>query len=379
MTPVTAYRAAALLLNPDHQKSIGKVVVAVLSPLLLLVALLCCLGSGAADQNTTVTDLCFLGGTIPQEADEEFRQAILDMRESLQNLETVVTTLEQDAGGQTLDALQIKAVFFVLCFGGDGLPLGSEEALAFAEHFIRYGAENENGRLSVTPLSLTDAYASLTADGYTLTDAVQADISAVYARYSYSYTGGSFSGDLAYGSGGSTALSISGFTSPNTKNAADLVVYVKYAWQNQWGYVWGTYGQVLTESLLDYKIEQYPDGVGGYEDFIRSTWLGRRSADCVGLIKGYGWLDPNTLTIKYGTNGMQDVGADSMYRNATVKGTIDTIPEVPGLAVWCSGHIGVYIGNGEVIEAMGTKYGVVKTKLSERSFTHWLEIPYINY
>jgi cell wall-associated NlpC family hydrolase len=39
----------------------------------------------------------------------------------------------------------------------------------------------------------------------------------------------------------------------------------------------------------------------------------------------------------------------------------------------------VYIGNGEVIEAMGTKYGVVKTQLSERSWTAWLQIPYINY
>lgn len=48
---------------------------------------------------------------------------------------------------------------------------------------------------------------------------------------------------------------------------------------------------------------------------------------------------------------MADVGANAMFANATVKGTIDTIPEVPGLAVWVDGHIGIYIGNGEVIEA----------------------------
>ena len=57
----------------------------------------------------------------------------------------------------------------------------------------------------------------------------------------------------------------------------------------------------------------------------------------------------------------------------------DTIPDTPGLAVWKPGHIGVYIGNGEVIEAMGTKYGVVKTQLQGRGWTHWLEIPYIAY
>ena len=44
-----------------------------------------------------------------------------------------------------------------------------------------------------------------------------------------------------------------------------------------------------------------------------------------------------------------------------------------------TGHIGVYIGNGEVVEAMGTRYGVVKTKLEGARWTHWLKIPYISY
>ena len=58
-----------------------------------------------------------------------------------------------------------------------------------------------------------------------------------------------------------------------------------------WGYVWGTYGQVLTRSLYDAKAEQYPDEVGGYADFIKEHWVGGRTADCVGLIKGYGWFN----------------------------------------------------------------------------------------
>ncbi len=76
---------------------------------------------------------------------------------------------------------------------------------------------------------------------------------------------------------------------------------------------------------------------------------------------------------------MMDVGANGMFANATVKGTIDTIPEVPGLAVWVDGHIGIYIGNGEVIEAMNTLRGVTRTQLAGREWTHWLQIPYISY
>ena len=136
---------------------------------------------------------------------------------------------------------------------------------------------------------------------------------------------------------------------------------------------------VLTETLFSSKLEQYPDGVGNYESFIRDNWLGGRTTDCVGLIKGYGWLDPNTMEIEYGTNGMPDISADSMYKNAAVSGSMDTMPDVPGIAVWKSGHIGIYVGKGKVIEAMGTKYGVVKTNLADRSWSAWLKIPYINY
>jgi hypothetical protein len=152
-------------------------------------------------------------------------------------------------------------------------------------------------------------------------------------------------------------MDVSSFADLTEKNNQDLVTYAIYAWESGWGYVWGTYGEILTDSLFAYKLEQYPDGVGSYEDFIRENWLGGRTADCVGLIKGYGWLNPETLTIDYGTNGMLDVNADGMYENATVKGAISAMPDIPGLAVWHAGHIGIYIGNGEVIEAMGTKYG----------------------
>ena len=115
------------------------------------------------------------------------------------------------------------------------------------------------------------------------------------------------------------------------------------------------------------------------EEYIRSHWLGRRTADCVGLIKGYGWYDSTSGTIKYGTNGMKDVTANGMYAAATEKGPISTMPDIPGLAVWHDGHIGIYIGNGYVIHAANTYDGVIKTPITSSGWTHWLKIPYINY
>ncbi len=168
------------------------------------------------------------------------------------------------------------------------------------------------------------------------------------------------------------------FKDAQTKNSTDLVIWARQAYENGWGYVYGTYGNILTEELLQDRASMFGEHVTGFEDFIRENWMRRRTADCVGLIKGYGWYNPDNGEIAVGTNGMADVTANGMFDAATVKGTIDTIPETPGLAVWQDGHIGIYIGNGEVIEAMGTEHGVVKTTLPS-GWTHWLEIPYISY
>ena len=201
------------------------------------------------------------------------------------------------------------------------------------------------------------------------------------------YSGDStWSGEVEYGSGHNNELDISCFVSPETKNNLDLVAYVVQAWENNWGYVWGTYGNVLTQSLFDYKLEQYPEGVGDYKDFIEDNWLGRRTADCVGLIKGYGWLDTSDLTIGYAENGVPDYSANQMYDYAIHDGAagedygeIDTMPEIPGIMLWKDGHVGVYIGGGYVIEAMGTKYGVVKTEVDGRGWVSWCKLPYLTY
>lgn len=173
-------------------------------------------------------------------------------------------------------------------------------------------------------------------------------------------------------------INTSNYVDPSTKNNLDLVKWSEFAADKGWGYVWGTYGTVLSPDFLESKIIQYPDEVGGKEDFIRENWLGKRTADCVGLIKGYSWYDTASQMTILVSNGMPDIGADTMYENATEKGTIDTIPEIPGLAVWKEGHIGVYIGDGKVVEAYGTTSGVIRSELANGGWTHWLKIPYIS-
>ena len=83
----------------------------------------------------------------------------------------------------------------------------------------------------------------------------------------------------------SRQINTSGYTDPYTKNNLDLVQWAIAAYNANWGYVMGTYGLVMTEDLLEAKIQQLPDAVWSYEDYIRANYMGVRTADCVGLIK----------------------------------------------------------------------------------------------
>ena len=388
-----ARAAATALSNEKLRKGIGWGLVAVLSPVILLIAALCSIGTGGADHNNQAVAAAFYGTSYSSEVPMAFRSHIEDMRTAFSLLDSAVASVNvRTEGGNSLDLIRVKAVFYALCFCDDAPS--RRAANRFVKCFYTWETrtrtvevESEDGTVTSTeeytvavPVSLHQAYANLEAElGRTITEDDKSNINHIYTMIAGTEGGGSYDGSFIAGGDRSIELDISTFANPTTKNATDLVTYAVHAWESGWGYVWGTYGNVLTESLLAYKVSQYPDGVGNHENFIRAHWLGGRTTDCVGLIKGYSWLSPETMTIDYGTHGMPDIGANQMYYTARESGPISTMPDIPGLAVWHEGHIGVYIGGGQVIEAMGTKYGVVKTELAKRNWTHWLKVPYISY
>jgi len=140
-----------------------------------------------------------------------------------------------------------------------------------------------------------------------------------------------------------------------SKNNLDLVQHCKKALKEGWAYTWSTFGQTLTSSLLKNLQQRYPEEINRYYDYIINNNMNKINVDCSGLIKSYlfEWRNNNPVY-----NSQFDLSAEMVINRAKVKGKISTIPETLGLCVYFKGHIGVYIGNGEVIEARGTKYGV---------------------
>lgn len=81
-----AKAAAAVLTNEKTRKAVGWIVAAILSPVILIIVVICSLMSGTADHNNTAVDLTFHGGSITAQAPPEYRQYIEDMRGSFDSL-----------------------------------------------------------------------------------------------------------------------------------------------------------------------------------------------------------------------------------------------------------------------------------------------------
>ena len=169
-----------------------------------------------------------------------------------------------------------------------------------------------------------------------------------------------------------------------------LVNHVKKALALKTKYMWAGTLNTITDSYITQKVNQckkggVPASRSGYTEArikqLRSLAnRGYYGVDCVCLVKSYLWGGvgcPNYQS-KY------DLPAGSMYDLATVKGSIDTLPECPGIIVISrkhGNHVGVYIGNGETIEStLGQRGdGIVKRKLDKTFWTDWFQCPFIEY
>lgn len=156
-------------------------------------------------------------------------------------------------------------------------------------------------------------------------------------------------------------------------------------------YVMGCFGAPMTASNKA-RYCQHTDynQQASRQKMIKAASADTFGFDCVCLIKGvlWGWNGNKNATYggaTYASNGVPDIGADAMIQRCSGIST-DFSKITPGEAVWMSGHIGVYIGDGKVVECTPawdncvqiTKLGT-KTEYKTRKWTKHGKLPWISY
>ena len=159
-----------------------------------------------------------------------------------------------------------------------------------------------------------------------------------------------------------------------------LIAKFEQALNEKWGYIWGTAGESWT-AAKQAELEKTTDEDRAQGRKYGSKWIGHTVADCSGL---FSWAFRQL-------GGYMYHGSDTMYRKyCTQKGELkkgkrtDGGALKPGTAVFVwngkkYSHVGLFIGNGIVIEAMGTINGVTTTKVSASKWTHWGELTGVDY
>ena len=134
------------------------------------------------------------------------------------------------------------------------------------------------------------------------------------------------------------------FTDSESKNSADLAAWCRNAYESGWGYADNCFGERTGEERI-------------------------RCADNVGLIMGYVRYDTENKTFTY------DI-VDMYY---TVRGDIDTMPDIQGVGVFNGTDFGVYVGGGQVVFSSAIGGCVQRQALSDGNWTTWCTFDAVSY
>lgn len=162
--------------------------------------------------------------------------------------------------------------------------------------------------------------------------------------------------------------------------AETLALYAEKCLEIPTRYIWGGIGEILTEDVMFHKAILYPDIYT--EEYICDLlpYLGKgiRVFDCSGLINYFRMGGP----CSYRFQEALDWNSQMLFDGAMQKGGIQSLPELRGICLYLKGHVGIYVGDGQVVEATSNPRfgnGVVKTKIDDREWTHWFCCPKVEY
>ncbi len=231
--PALIAKAAAIILTDEKaQKAVGWTLVAILSPLILLIAFLCALGSGATEHNITAVELCFYDTIgIPAETPEEYRLCIEAMRASFAQLDIAIAAINENTEEETsLDDIRVKAIFYALYFGAGS----HRDAQSFADCFVTWEErirtvlvegsdppeETEETYSAAIPIEdLGTVWQNIAAMGVTPTAEQRSNADSIYNLIRYGAAGGGsgFAGsDVPF-------IGADGFCSPIGENWRNVV------------------------------------------------------------------------------------------------------------------------------------------------------------
>ena len=236
---ILAKAAAFALTDENTRKGIGWCIVAILSPIIVLLALLCSVAAGTAEHNVSAAEFCFSSITLPVDMPEEYKESIENMRAHFTELDDLLDDIGgRTEGDESLDEIRVKAIFYALFFGAEEpAPFDADIYQKFVDCFATFTettgtvtetdadgneVEVEGVIMAATPISdLEEVYQKIgEALGTEVTAEQKANAESVYSLIKY----GAPSGNESWETGDNAPyVSADGFCSPIGANWRSIV------------------------------------------------------------------------------------------------------------------------------------------------------------
>lgn len=240
--------ALSVLTSEKGRKAVGWILVAAFSPLILIIAFLCALGSGESAHNNNMVEACFYGTEISDKAPQELKTHVREMRSAFSLLDSAVSAANAEMeDGNSLDPIRVKAVFLALCYG-ESVPTSraanrfedcfytTEEATRTVEVEGEDGeiTEEEEAYIRAVPLPLRAAYGNVSSLlGREITEEDVSNISHIYLMIAGDMGDWEYDGDYSYlGGDYDTGWDLPPVAADPNKTAAGLVAYVTNAYES---------------------------------------------------------------------------------------------------------------------------------------------------
>ena len=166
--------------------------------------------------------------------------------------------------------------------------------------------------------------------------------------------------------------------------AQDLIDKFWFSYNEKWGYIYGMKHVLWTQARQDNYVKAYKgkDDLRQLSCKYGGKWVGHIVTDCSGLF-AY-WFEQLGGAIAHGSNSMYD-------RYCSSKGSLKNGKKSngqalkPGTAVFTTGsdgrhgHVGLYVGDGKIVEAKGAEQGVTTSKVTESRWKCWGELKGVEY
>jgi len=121
------------------------------------------------------------------------------------------------------------------------------------------------------------------------------------------------------------------------------------------GYVLGSQGETMTAERLAVLIKSNGKSHYYFSGYSAEQWIEKECYDCSGLII-YTLQKMGLIKFDYVAHDIFSQLCKEINRTNLQPGDLCFVQGASRIS-----HVGVYIGNGKVIHARGTKYGVVET------------------